>query len=118
MQVQIVEFEVQGVSAGAYAEHSEAVAPAFAEPRALTGRGPIGHDRGMTVVDARGLRCPMPLAMAKARMSGLAPGETLLVLATDPEAPIDVGAWASDEGHGFAHERAEGWLELRVRKRA
>ena len=31
MQVQIVEFEVQGVSAGAYAEHSEAVAPAFAE---------------------------------------------------------------------------------------
>lgn len=70
----------------------------------------------MNVVDARALRCPMPLAMAKARMAGLSAGETLLVLATDPEAPIDVGAWASDEGHDFGVERAEGWLELRVRK--
>jgi tRNA 2-thiouridine synthesizing protein A len=70
----------------------------------------------MTTVDARGLLCPLPLTMAKRRMAELAAGETLLVLATDPEAPIDLAAWASDEGHGFSQARAEGWLELRVRK--
>jgi NAD(P)-dependent dehydrogenase (short-subunit alcohol dehydrogenase family) len=35
----------------------------------------------------------------------MAAGETLVVLATDPEAPIDLAALASDEGHGFARER-------------
>ncbi len=40
--------------------------------------------------------------MAKRRMAALAPGETLVVLATDPEAPIDLAAWAADEGHGYA----------------
>ena len=33
-------------------------------------------------------------------------GATLVVLATDPEAPIDLAALAADEGHGFAREQA------------
>lgn len=70
----------------------------------------------METVDARGLACPLPLAMAKRRMARLARGETLLVLATDREAPLDLAAWASDEGHAFDERRAEGWLELRLRK--
>jgi tRNA 2-thiouridine synthesizing protein A len=70
----------------------------------------------MTIVDARGLLCPLPLTMAKRRMAELGPGDTLLVLATDPEAPIDLAAWALDEGHGFSEARAGAWLELRVRK--
>ena len=37
----------------------------------------------------------------------MAAGETLVVLATDPEAPIDLAALASDEGHSFAGERVE-----------
>ena len=32
-------------------------------------------------------------------------GETLVVLATDPEAPIDLAALAADEGHAFGRER-------------
>jgi TusA-related sulfurtransferase len=39
--------------------------------------------------------------MAKRRMAGLPPGETLIVLATDPEAPIDLAAWAATEGHAY-----------------
>ncbi|MEA2481839.1 MAG: tRNA 2-thiouridine synthesizing protein [Thermoleophilaceae bacterium] len=70
----------------------------------------------MTTVDARGLVCPLPLAMAKRRMDSLAPGETLLVLATDPEAPLDLAAWAAVEGHGFAERAAEGWRELELIK--
>lgn len=70
----------------------------------------------METVDARGLACPLPLSLAKRRMARLRPGETLLVLATDREAPIDLAAWASEEGHGFEERRADGWSELLVRK--
>jgi tRNA 2-thiouridine synthesizing protein A len=73
----------------------------------------------VTTIDARGLACPLPLALAKRRMAELEAGETLLVLATDPEAPIDLAAWAAEQGHAFAeHDSGEGWSELRVRKAA
>ena len=81
---------------------------------------------GETLLDARGLSCPLPLLLARRRMAELAAGETLLVLATDPEAPIDLAAWAAEEGHVFVERRAHagapdeaprrGWLELAVRK--
>ena len=70
----------------------------------------------MTTVDARGLACPLPLTMARRRMAELEPGQSLLVLATDPEAPIDLAAWASREGHGYSEHRREGWMEFRLRK--
>jgi len=71
----------------------------------------------VTTVDARGLACPLPLAMAKRRMAELEPGETLVVLATDPEAPIDLAAWAAEAGHSYAEARAEGaWAEYRLVK--
>jgi len=78
----------------------------------------------VTTLDARGLACPMPLVLASRRLPELAPGETLLVMTTDPEAPIDLAAWASEEGHGFrvlgrrsGSESGEGpWLELELRK--
>ena len=70
----------------------------------------------MTTVDARGLACPLPLTMAKRQMALLAPGETLVVLATDPEAPIDLAAWAADEGHQLELRRHEGWSEFELVK--
>jgi tRNA 2-thiouridine synthesizing protein A len=70
----------------------------------------------VTTVDARGLACPLPLTMAKRRMAELRPGETLVVLATDPEAPIDIGAWAASEGHTFSEQRAPGWMEFSLVK--
>jgi tRNA 2-thiouridine synthesizing protein A len=72
----------------------------------------------VTTVDARGLACPLPLTMAQRRMAELAPGDTLLVLATDPEAPIDLNAWASREGHGYEEQPREGWTEFAIRKAA
>lgn len=65
----------------------------------------------MATVDARGLLCPLPLTLAKQRMAGLARGDTLLVMATDPEASIDLAAWAAEAGHGFAEHAREGWTE-------
>jgi TusA-related sulfurtransferase len=67
-------------------------------------------------VDARGLACPLPLTMAKRRMAELAPGDTLLVMATDREAPIDLAAWAGEEGHAFEQRELEGWTEFVIRK--
>lgn len=56
-------------------------------------------------LDARGLHCPLPLIRARRELAELAAGETLVVLATDPEAPIDLAALADDEGHAFAREQ-------------
>ena len=57
------------------------------------------------LLDARGLACPLPAVKARAALAALAPGETLIVLATDPEAPVDIGALAGDAGHSFHAER-------------
>jgi tRNA 2-thiouridine synthesizing protein A len=70
----------------------------------------------VTTVDARGLACPLPLTMAKRRMAELGPGETLLVLATDREAPIDFAAWAAQAGHSCEQHEREGWTEFVLRK--
>ena len=61
------------------------------------------------VLDVRGLLCPLPLIRAR---QALAPGVTLVVLATDPEAPIDLAALAADEGRRFTQERSEGAWRL------
>lgn len=57
-------------------------------------------------------------------MEELARGETVVVLTTDPEAPLDLAAWAAEEGHGFrslgsgqaVDDPEERWLELELRK--
>jgi tRNA 2-thiouridine synthesizing protein A len=66
-------------------------------------------------LDVRGLRCPIPLIRARAALPALAAGDTLVVLATDQEAPIDLAALAGDEGLAFsASVEADVWrLELR-----
>jgi tRNA 2-thiouridine synthesizing protein A len=56
-------------------------------------------------LDARGLHCPLPLIRARTELATMPAGETLIVLATDPEAPIDLAALAADEGHSCARER-------------
>jgi TusA-related sulfurtransferase len=52
--------------------------------------------------------------MAKRRIAELRPGETLIVLATDPEAPIDLAAWAAREGHGYEEHAGDGYAEFRI----
>ena len=54
--------------------------------------------------------------MAKRRMAELEPGEAMLVMATDPEAPIDLAAWAAQDGHVYEERPAAGWMEFVIRK--
>jgi len=68
-----------------------------------------------TTLDARGLACPLPAVLARRALAAVPPGGVLVVLATDPEAPIDVAAVAADAGAAFSVERdPPGWrLTLR-----
>ena len=52
-------------------------------------------------VDARGLRCPLPLIKARNEIDLLASGEVLEVLATDPGADHDLRAWSKRARHQF-----------------
>ena len=61
-------------------------------------------------LDARGLLCPLPTLRARRALDTLCPREELVVLATDPEAPIDLAALAADHGRRCSAERtADGW---------
>ncbi len=46
-------------------------------------------------VDARGLKCPMPLLRAKKELDALAPGDVLEVRATDPGSVKDFQGWVA-----------------------
>ncbi len=52
-------------------------------------------------VDARGLRCPLPLVRARDEMALVPPGGVLEVLATDPGAAHDLAAWCRRKGYTF-----------------
>ena len=56
-------------------------------------------------LDARGLACPLPAVKARRALARLPPGATLVVLATDPEAPVDLAAVALDVGCTFESVR-------------
>ena len=50
-------------------------------------------------VDARGLACPLPVLKARKALLHLAPGQRLLVEATDKMAAIDVPHFCHETGH-------------------
>jgi tRNA 2-thiouridine synthesizing protein A len=59
---------------------------------------------GPEVVDARGLRCPLPVIRLAAAAKGRAAGTRLTVWSTDPAARLDVPAWARMRGHAVVGE--------------
>jgi tRNA 2-thiouridine synthesizing protein A len=54
---------------------------------------------GLTILDAKGLRCPLPVLKARRAMKDLPVGATLRVLATDPGAIKDFEAFCKTTGH-------------------
>ncbi|MBI4564187.1 MAG: sulfurtransferase TusA family protein [Planctomycetes bacterium] len=45
------------------------------------------------VLDARGLKCPMPIIRAKKEIDSIQPDQTLKVIATDPGSVADFQGW-------------------------
>lgn len=51
------------------------------------------------MLDARGLKCPLPVLKLEKRLGQLPPGAPLTVLATDPIAKIDIPLYCTQHGH-------------------
>ena len=70
-----------------------------------------------TTLDARGLACPLPAVKARRALARVPRGAALIVLATDPEAPIDLAALAADAGCTFEARRERGAWRRTLRRR-
>lgn len=53
----------------------------------------------LETIDARGLKCPLPVLKMEKRLAALPPGASLLVLATDPMAKVDIPLFCRQQGH-------------------
>ncbi len=59
-------------------------------------------------LDARGLNCPLPILRAKKTLNGMAAGETLKIVSTDPGSVKDFEAFASQTGNELLDSTEEG----------
>ena len=58
-------------------------------------------------LDCRGLNCPLPILKTKKAIMGIAPGDVLKVVATDPGSIPDMAAFSRRTGHQIV-EQSEG----------
>jgi tRNA 2-thiouridine synthesizing protein A len=63
--------------------------------------------REATLIDVRGLKCPLPVLMTAKRMRRHRAGTRFVVLADDPMAAIDVPNFCREEGHLLVGTRRE-----------
>lgn len=61
-----------------------------------------------SVLDAKGLACPMPIVKTKKAMNNLEGGQVLEVQATDKGSKADLKAWAESTGHQYLGTLEEG----------
>ena len=53
----------------------------------------------MVELDARDLKCPLPVLRARKMLNSLNAGEELVILVTDEAAPRDLEVFCSETGH-------------------
>lgn len=69
------------------------------------------------LLDATGLRCPLPILKARKAIGGVAAGGTLEVLATDPAAPADFAAFCGQGKHTLIEQsETAGVFRFLIRK--
>ncbi len=72
-----------------------------------------------TLLDVKGMACPLPVLRANRALRALAPGERLRVLATDRAAIADFQAFCRETGHALiAWSEDGGTLSFIIRKKA
>ncbi len=77
--------------------------------------------RGMseTLLDVKGMNCPLPVLKANRALRGMAAGERLRVLATDRAAVADFQAFCRETGHALlAWSDEAGVFSFVIRRRA
>ena len=69
-------------------------------------------------LDCRGLNCPLPIIKTKKAIDGLASGEVLKMIATDPGSIPDVNAFSRRTGHELvSSEESDGEHTFLLRKK-
>jgi len=66
------------------------------------------------MIDARGLKCPLPVLKLEKRLAEAAKGTTIVVLASDPMARIDIPLHCRQHGHGCAVATADDYMQFTV----
>jgi len=70
-------------------------------------------------VDAKGLKCPQPLLLAKQGLEQLVNGKVLLIKATDPHTDLDLEVWCARFGHKIIYQNENnGEFEFWIQKHA
>ena len=70
------------------------------------------------LLDARGLKCPLPVLKLEKRLEQLPAGAVLTVLATDPIAKIDIPLYCTQHGHACQTSADGDVLNFRIVKAA
>lgn len=68
------------------------------------------------LLDARGLKCPLPVLKAEKHLAELPPGAMLTVLATDPMAKVDIPLYCKQQGHDCTLATEGEVLRFTIRK--
>ena len=69
-------------------------------------------------LDARGLRCPLPVLRAKKALAALASGQRLKILATDPGSLDDFPVFARQTGSALEFSEERGGEYIFVMRKA
>jgi tRNA 2-thiouridine synthesizing protein A len=68
-------------------------------------------------LDAKGLKCPMPVVKTSKEIKDVSIGGVLEVLATDPGSMADITAWAKSTGNELLKaEKEEGTFKFFIRR--
>ncbi len=69
------------------------------------------------ILDAKGLKCPLPVFKAKKALGKLDAGETLEVVATDPSSVKDFAAFCDATSHDLVESsEADGVYTFKIKK--
>ncbi|WP_338723513.1 sulfurtransferase TusA family protein [Devosia sp. XK-2] len=66
------------------------------------------------IIDARGLKCPLPVLKLEKRLAGTGPVRRVIVLATDPMAKIDIPLYCRQKGYACLEVNSDGHLKFVV----
>ena len=71
----------------------------------------------VSVLDAKGLSCPMPLLRTKKEIGKIDGGQILQIDGTDPGSRNDIPGWCARAGHEYLGEKEEsGYISFFVQK--
>lgn len=80
---------------------------------AFTGCWSLATDR--LTIDARGLKCPLPVLKLEKAAANAKAGDDIIILATDAMAKIDIPLFCRQNGHGCDVQTEGDTITLAVR---